>query len=124
MSERIRKAAGLVLLVAGLAACAVPALCARKAGPVRFRSGERQDQGIPGIAPAGNGTVNVNEAGAEELTALPGVGETIAALIVAERREHGPFHYPEDLTSVKGIGPKTLEKFRDMILIEQTESGE
>ena len=48
----------------------------------------------------------------------------LAALIVAERREHGPFHYPEDLTAVKGIGPKTLEKFHDMIITEQKESGE
>ena len=124
MSDRIRKTAGVILMAASLAAAVIPAVCAPKTESVRYRSGNRRDEGIPETATAHNGTVDVNSADAEELTALPGIGETLAGLIVAERNEHGPFRYAEDLTAVKGIGPKTLEKFRDMILTEQTESGE
>ncbi len=124
MSERIRKTAGVILMAASLAAAAVPAVCAPKTEPARYRSGNRQDAGIHEIEAASTGTIDVNSADADELTALPGIGETLAGLIVAERNEHGYFRYAEDLTAVKGIGPKTLEKFRDMILTEQTESGE
>ena len=124
MSDRIRKTAGLILMTAGLAAAVIPSFCAPKTAPVRYRSGNRQDSGIPEATAACTGTVDINGAEAEELTELPGIGETLAGLIVTERRENGPFRYAEDLTAVKGIGLKTLEKFRDMILIEETESGE
>ena len=124
MSERMRKTAGLILMSASLAAAVITAACAPEAEPARYRSGNRQEAGIPLIEAAQTGTIDVNSADAEELTALPGIGETLAGLIVAEREEHGPFLYAEDLTAVKGIGPKTLEKFREMILTEQTESGE
>ena len=56
------------------------------------------------------GTVQINEADAEELQQLPGIGETLAAAIVDERIDHGPFFYPEDLLSVKGIGQSKLQK--------------
>ena len=124
MSDRIRKAAGVILMAASLAAAVVTAVCAPKTVPARYRSGNRQEAGIHEIESAHTGTINVNSADAEELTALPGIGETLAGLIVEERSAHGTFRYAEDLTAVKGIGLKTLEKFRDMILIEETESGE
>ena len=83
-----------------------------------------QDRGIPEISTEEKGTVALNLDDAEELTVLPGVGETIAALIVTEREKNGPFHYAEDLEAVKGIGPKTLDGFRDMIDLTEGESGE
>ena len=124
MSDRIRKTAGVVLMNVSLAAAVIPACCAQKTEPARYRSGYRQDAGIPEIEAAYTGTIDVNSADEEELTALPGIGETLAGLIVAERLENGTFRYAEDLTAVKGIGLKTLERFRDMILIEETEGGE
>ena len=57
----------------------------------------------------------------QELTELTGVGETISALIVAEREANGPFYYAEDLESVRGIGPATLSRFREMIDLTQGE---
>ncbi len=65
--------------------------------------------------PLPDGTVCVNLADAEELVALPGIGETMARLIVEEREAHGPFRYPEDLLSVKGIGSAKLEKLRPLL---------
>ena len=52
--------------------------------------------------------IDVNHADAEELTALPGVGKTTAANIVAYREEHGPFTDREELLLVPGLGESTL----------------
>ena len=59
--------------------------------------------------------VNINAAGAEALQALPGIGPTLAARIVAEREAHGPYQSPEDLERVPGIGPKRLERIRPLV---------
>ena len=50
---------------------------------------------------------------------LPGVGPAIAQRILQERDQNGPFHYPEDLLTVYGIGTKTLEKIRPQISINK-----
>ena len=57
--------------------------------------------------------VNLNTASAEELTSLPGIGEVLAARIVAYREEHGPFQTLDDLMQVSGIGSKVVEEIRD-----------
>lgn len=64
-----------------------------------------------------NGDVDINRAGLDELDRLAGVGPAIAQRIIDEREAGGPFHYPEDLLCVSGIGEKTLEKLRDQICI-------
>ena len=63
--------------------------------------------------------VDVNAANADELCELPGVGPVLASRIVAYRREHGPFASLEALTSVSGIGPATLEGFRERATIAE-----
>ncbi len=60
--------------------------------------------------------VNVNTADASTIAeTLNGVGEAKAEAIVAYRTEHGPFKSADQLTEVKGIGLKTVEKNRDRI---------
>ena len=54
--------------------------------------------------------LDLNEATAEELCALPGVGPVTAERIIALREELGSFTSPEDLLAVEGIGEATLEK--------------
>ena len=70
---------------------------------------------------AGGGTssapVDVNRAGAVELERLPGVGPSIAAAIVDEREQGGPFASIEDLQRVSGIGPGRLEAIRDLVVL-------
>lgn len=66
-------------------------------------------------APAGAGTVSLNSATASELTALPGVGESTAAAIVAHREANGPFTDVQQLMDVRGIGPAKFEAMRDMV---------
>ncbi len=65
--------------------------------------------------------VNLNTATAEELTALPGIGEELARRIVAYREENGPFGSEEDLTKVSGIGQGKLAALEGWITVEDTE---
>ncbi len=53
-------------------------------------------------------TVDVDRADVLELRRLPGVGPALAARIVADREEHGPFGSPAGLDRVAGIGPAIL----------------
>lgn len=62
--------------------------------------------------------VNINTASAEELAEnLNGVGPKKALAIIEYREANGPFFSPEEITNVKGIGPKTFEKNQKDILI-------
>lgn len=62
--------------------------------------------------------VNINTATAEELETLPGIGEKIAARIIAYREENGAFQDVGQLREVKGIGDKMLQKLLPYIVIE------
>jgi len=62
--------------------------------------------------------VNINTADAEELEVmLNGVGPKKAAAIVKFREENGLFESAADLMKVKGIGEKTFEKNKDIIVV-------
>ena len=62
--------------------------------------------------------VNINKADATTIAhALDGIGPSKAEAIVAWREAHGPFKAVDDLSQVKGIGPATLERNRDAILL-------
>jgi competence protein ComEA len=65
----------------------------------------------------GDPPVNVNTADVATLQRLPAVGPTLAARI-AEARADGPFKSIEDLRRVKGIGAKTLEALRPVVICE------
>lgn len=62
--------------------------------------------------------VNINTADAETIAkSLDGIGLAKAKAIVAFRDEHGPFKSADELSQVKGIGPATLERNHDAILL-------
>lgn len=62
--------------------------------------------------------VDINSASAPELAdALDGVGMSKATAIVEYREQFGPFMEPSELVAVRGIGPATLEKNLDFILL-------
>jgi competence protein ComEA len=63
--------------------------------------------------------ININTASAEELTQLKGIGPSHAAKIVEFREKNGPFKMPEDVLQVPGIGQKTFENNKDLILVEK-----
>lgn len=64
-------------------------------------------------------SVDINKANEKELKTLYGIGVKKAEKIVAFRKENGCFKFIEELSKVKGIGPKTIEKNRkDLTLSE------
>lgn len=63
--------------------------------------------------------VNLNAADEEALTALPGIGEELAARIVRYREEHGPFEAVKDLTEVSGIGQGKLAALEGLVTVEE-----
>lgn len=63
--------------------------------------------------PTEGGLVNINTAGVDELTALPGIGPVLAQAIVDYRTANGSFSSVEELINVKGIGTKKLEAILD-----------
>lgn len=73
--------------------------------------------GSVGAYAADIATIDINTASAEELTQLKGVGPSHAAGIVVFREKNGPFKNPEDLIQVPGIGQKTFEKNKDLIVV-------
>jgi comEA protein len=74
----------------------------------------RPDTGAAHAVPR---AVNINEATAPELIALPGIGPAMAGRILAYRKEHGRFTSVDELDRVRGIGPSTLRRLRPFILI-------
>ncbi|GGF83569.1 ComEA family DNA-binding protein [Paenibacillus aceti] len=62
-----------------------------------------------------SGLININTAGLAELQEIPGIGEKKAQAIIHYRNEHGSFQSVNDLTQVKGIGTKMLEKMKPYI---------
>ena len=59
--------------------------------------------------------IDLNSATAEELQALPGIGEVKANAIVSYRNEVGPFASVEEVVEVRGIGPATLDAIADLV---------
>lgn len=63
--------------------------------------------------------VNVNTASAEELAEnLSGIGLSKAQAIVQYREANGAFVDADELVNVKGIGIRTVDRNRGMILLQ------
>ena len=61
--------------------------------------------------------ININTAQLHELMILPGIGEKIAARIIAYREANGPYRAVEELMNVEGIGEKRMEQLLDLVTI-------
>ncbi len=62
--------------------------------------------------------INLNSATVDQLKSLPGIGDTRANQIIALRTAVGRFSSLEQLLEVHGIGEKTLEAIRPMVVVE------
>jgi competence protein ComEA len=60
---------------------------------------------------------DLNSAPRNHLLLLPGIGPLRAAAIVAERARAGPFPAVEALERIKGIGPVTVSRLRDLACV-------
>jgi competence protein ComEA len=75
------------------------------------------------LASAFAATVNINQADIVTLAEnLKGIGMKKAKAIVEYRKENGNFNTIDDITNVKGIGPKTLQKNRESLSVGESKS--
>ena len=84
-----------------------------EAGPPPGLSGALNVSASTGGATGGGagGLVNLNTASADGLMALPGIGPSKAAAIIANR----PYDGVDDLDRVPGFGAKTIEQLRELV---------
>ena len=82
-----------------------------------------ESQGVAGEASSSSGddgpdrVVNLNDATAEQLQHLPGVGPAIAERIVAYRNKR-QFEKPGHIKRVKGVGDATFEKLKAHLAVD------
>ena len=62
-----------------------------------------------------SGPVSLNTGSEAQFETLPGVGPATAQKILDYRMEHGGFSSVEEITAVKGIGPKKFEKMKPFL---------
>ncbi len=103
--ERLRQ---VVMVSTGEASSASP----REVQPLR--SGPKTTPSAP---------IDINLASKEQLMTLPGIGTTLADRILTERAEHGAFNSVDDLTRVRGIKGKTLEKLLPYVTVKKQGAG-
>lgn len=63
------------------------------------------------------GKVRLNTATEEQLAQIPGIGPARARAIVDDRRALGPYRALEDLDRVRGIGPVTISRLKDLVIV-------
>lgn len=63
-------------------------------------------------------SIDINNAGIDELVKLPGIGEKTAEKIVAYRTQNGNFKTLEELMEVKGIGNVKFNKIKKFLYIK------
>ena len=68
-------------------------------------------------AGSGTKTVNINNAGVEELTGLNGIGKARAEDIIRYRTEHGGFQKIEEIMNIPGIKDALFQKIKDSITV-------
>src|ERR1700733_8489271 len=60
--------------------------------------------------------IDINSASSAQLQEVPGIGPATADKILQMRKSYGTFKSVDDLLSVRGIGPKRLEKMRKYLV--------
>lgn len=61
--------------------------------------------------------ININKADENEFQNLPGIGPAKATAIIEYRNSSGPFKAIEELKNISGIGDKTFEKLKDLVVV-------
>ncbi len=120
MSGRnIRKSEWILPALTGLFLCVLLALFLHDRAELKTRSVVTavevpQEELLPDLSP-----LDLNTAPAEQLQTLPGVGEELAARIVAWREEHGPFESVEQIMEVPGIGEGMFAALEGRIVVNE-----
>ncbi len=72
--------------------------------------------------PSSENPLNINTATSSELELLPGIGPLKAQSIIKYRDMYGLFSNVDELDEVYGIGPKTVEKLRRLICVNDSDN--
>lgn len=110
-------------LISGLITAALAAAVLLVPLAKEQRLNRQIDGDYSGIIPAPENNVNdivyvnINTASEHQLRRLDGIGEATARAIVEYREANGKFKSAEELLNVKGVGEKTLEKFRERVIV-------
>ena len=62
--------------------------------------------------------LNLNNATAEELIKLPGIGEVIAKRIIDYREGHGRLRRPEEIIIIEGFSERKYRAIASMVCVE------
>lgn len=65
--------------------------------------------------PPGGARIDLNRASRAQLESLSGIGPALAARIIEDRSENGPFETPEAVTRVRGIGARSFARFQERV---------
>ena len=100
-------AAGLLIFCAGLA-------CGRWLLPPMTVTEYRTEAGISREHPA---KININTAGAQKLSSLPGISSADVKHILLYRTEAGPFGSEKDLLKVTGFTEEKYRSIQDLVTV-------
>lgn len=115
----------LTLLTVSICAFLLGFFLGRQTGTVQLQIGAEVAQHPVRItspsAPTENSEnpfpINVNISTAQQLTALPGIGDVLADRIITYREQYGDFISLEELMDVPGISQKRFDAIKDLITI-------
>lgn len=89
-----------------------------KTAPVAAKTTEKAAKSGKHEAEKTGNPVNINTASAQDIAkSLTGIGKKRAEAIVEYRTKNGPFKSVDDLTNIKGISKKVIEKNNGKILL-------
>jgi competence protein ComEA len=117
LGELIRKAGGLregelpppdLRLIPNTGVCVTREGGALRVQPHEISSFHKITLGLP---------ISVNRESEEGLTALPGVGKSMAKAIVEERAKRGGFKSLEEIMGIPGIGPKFYARMKPYLTL-------
>ena len=81
------------------------------------RSSGRSGASASSVGPTPEDPLRLNEASAQALQALDGIGPALSERIVEYRTTQRPFQRPAELKRVRGIGPKTMDELRPVVTV-------
>lgn len=67
--------------------------------------------------------LEINQATAEELAALPGIGPSTAETLIKLRGQRGGFKSVDELEEVQGVGAQTLKNIRSHVSVSKVQAG-